>query len=171
MEPFDADSVGAQGKLPALRKCKACGFTLIELLVVIAIIALLVAILMPSLQQAQDLAKRAKCSVQLRSIGIAINMYADENEEWLPFAMGNPGILLMMHDDNVWRGVFPGGPHRLGLLYCQPPQGGRGPQHSSGSARNPIADCRLLISAPRSPRLGAQGAWDRRRTSSEKRRC
>ncbi len=98
------------------------GFTLIELLVVIAIIALLVAILMPSLQQAKELAQRAKCSIQLRSIGIAVNMYADENNEWLPFAIGNPGVGLMMHDDNVWWGVFPqGGPHRLGLLYCQPP--------------------------------------------------
>lgn len=52
-----------------------CGFTLIELLVVIAIIALLVSILLPSLNTARDLAKQALCSTHLKSIGTANQMY------------------------------------------------------------------------------------------------
>lgn len=61
------------------------GFTLIELLVVIAIIALLVSILLPSLKTAQELARRAICSTQLKSMGMGHNMYAhDFNESIVP---------------------------------------------------------------------------------------
>lgn len=61
------------------------GFTLIELLVVIAIIALLVSILLPSLKSAQELARRAICGTQLKSMGMGHNMYAsDFNESIVP---------------------------------------------------------------------------------------
>ena len=56
------------------------GFTLIELLVVIAIIALLLAVIMPSLQKAKDAAKRAVCLAHLHSLGISWITYADEND-------------------------------------------------------------------------------------------
>jgi len=60
------------------------GFTLIELLVVIAIIALLVSILLPSLNQAKELARRAVCQSNLRSLGLTYNLYAEENSRALP---------------------------------------------------------------------------------------
>ena len=53
------------------------GFTLIELLVVVAIIALLIAILLPSLGRARDRAKTSVCASNLRQLGIAYRMYAD----------------------------------------------------------------------------------------------
>ncbi|MFB3891173.1 MAG: type II secretion system protein [Phycisphaerae bacterium] len=59
-------------------------FTLIELLVVIAIIALLVAILVPSLQAARDLAKRMPCAANLRSMGLGVQTYTQESQEVLP---------------------------------------------------------------------------------------
>jgi prepilin-type N-terminal cleavage/methylation domain-containing protein len=64
-------------------------FTLIELLVVIAIIALLVAILMPSLKRAQDLAKSAKCKANLHQLGLAFIMFSSEHEERLPGVVGS----------------------------------------------------------------------------------
>jgi prepilin-type N-terminal cleavage/methylation domain-containing protein/prepilin-type processing-associated H-X9-DG protein len=59
---------------------KSKGFTLIELLVVIAIISLLVSILLPSLKKAQELAKRAVCSISLKNAGLAMNMYAEDSD-------------------------------------------------------------------------------------------
>ena len=60
-------------------------FTLIELLVVIAIFALLVAILMPSLQQAKILAGLAACKVPMRSLYVSLQGYAEEDNGRLPW--------------------------------------------------------------------------------------
>jgi prepilin-type N-terminal cleavage/methylation domain-containing protein/prepilin-type processing-associated H-X9-DG protein len=59
-------------------------FTLIELLVVIAIIALLLAILMPALQRVKEQAREQVCKSHLKSVGLAIVMYLDENEYTMP---------------------------------------------------------------------------------------
>ena len=55
-------------------------FTLIELLVVIAIIALLMAILIPSLNRAREQVKGVVCKTNLKNIHLAILMYAEDND-------------------------------------------------------------------------------------------
>jgi prepilin-type N-terminal cleavage/methylation domain-containing protein len=74
------------------REAPVCrrAFTLIELLVVVAIIALLVAILLPSLRAAREQARSAKCLANLRSIGQGIALYIDENREMLPGPLHPP---------------------------------------------------------------------------------
>ena len=68
------------------------GFTLIELLVVIAIIGLLVSILVPSISQAQKLAKRAACSANLNGIGKALALYQSTYDDRWPLISNVNGM-------------------------------------------------------------------------------
>ena len=97
------------------------GFSLIELLVVIAIMSLLIAILLPALNQAKIQAHRTACAANLRQVGVAIHMYAEDLGDTIPYGpsgrpvtgsnfytvTGNVTSLLSLED---------GAPVGLGLL-------------------------------------------------------
>jgi len=69
-------------------RMKRRGFTLIELLVVVAIIALLIAILLPSLGRARELSNRTYCAANCRGIMQSFNVYENDNSGAFPAVMG-----------------------------------------------------------------------------------
>ena len=85
---------------------KQKAFTLIELLVVISIIALLLSILMPSLQKAKELASASVCLNNQKSLTVAYRMYADDTNDKVPsIAFGYEGGWVDVPQDNAGTSV------------------------------------------------------------------
>src|SRR5581483_12416014 len=72
-------------------------FTLIELLVVIAIIGILAAMLLPALARSKGSAQNTQCSSNLRQLGMATRLYADDNNYRLPTAEALPSRPQLAH--------------------------------------------------------------------------
>jgi prepilin-type N-terminal cleavage/methylation domain-containing protein/prepilin-type processing-associated H-X9-DG protein len=83
-----------------ITNCGAGGFTLIELLVVIAIIAVLMAILMPTLNRAREQGKRASCLSNVKQMNLAWIMYADDNDDKI--VNGNTSTGAHNKDGTCW---------------------------------------------------------------------
>ncbi|MGI5819209.1 MAG: DUF1559 domain-containing protein [Armatimonadota bacterium] len=91
------------------------GFTLIELLVVIAIIAILAAILFPVFARAREQARKTVCSSNMRQLGLAAKMYAQDYDEWLPcdYYPGNSSTTSMRLVNQIMPYI-----KNMGVFYC-----------------------------------------------------
>ena len=81
------------------------GFTLIEVLVVVAIIALLTAILMPSLTKAREQARQVICLSNLKQILTATGMYQEDNDGWVPFGPAGKVVTFEGSDGRYYRSM------------------------------------------------------------------
>lgn len=106
------------GRKPSLfsscPKRRRHAFSLIELLVVIAIISLLVSILLPSLQQAKELARGVVCQTNLRNIGLAFAYYLEESGGDLP-----PGYAANINRPWYWYLGWNGDPTHKGEYWSR----------------------------------------------------
>jgi len=86
---------------------RQCAFTLIELLVVIAIIALLMAILLPSLNRAKESARTVVCASNLRQLGTTFHLYAADNQGSIPRYEYGAGTYRILLSDQWYRFYYP----------------------------------------------------------------
>jgi len=93
------------------------GFTLIELLVVMVIIALLIGLLLPALSRAKEEARKTQCRSNMRQMGMAMMMYANDNGGWSTEMGGHIHLRANNTDGRPWDSPFAVGGTRFGASY------------------------------------------------------
>jgi prepilin-type processing-associated H-X9-DG protein len=112
------------------RRIKSAGLTLVELMVVVAMTALLSAIMLPALSTAKEKTRRAVCKNNIHQLLQVLEMYADENEQFLPSCGDDKGYYhsIVLSDAVFTNLVDMAGSSNI--LYC--------PNIAFGSSPNPV---------------------------------
>lgn len=112
-EPAGPRGITPAGPLATLFQRKyamrnAHGFTLVELLVVISIIVLLIAILLPAMQQARETAKAAVCLSNVRQLSTAAASYAADHKGHLPYQHGRDLLVRNARESPTYAAAYDG---------------------------------------------------------------
>ena len=122
---------------------KSQRFTLIELLVVIAIIAILAAILLPALQSAREKGRAATCTNNLKQIGLAVSVYGDIYDGFMPTCNRSMGQWTKAGQRNLGENGFI---HFTGILQKNISAGNNGNIHSHLPQLSPFGELVKLCS-------------------------
>jgi prepilin-type N-terminal cleavage/methylation domain-containing protein/prepilin-type processing-associated H-X9-DG protein len=91
----------------AFAATRRSGFTLIELLVVVSVLGLLLALVLPAVQQVRGLARRSMCQSNLRQWALAAQMYADTHDGLLPYRGQGIQPTTRLDDMDDWFNALP----------------------------------------------------------------
>ncbi len=138
------------------------GFTLVELLVVIAIIGVLIALLLPAVQQAREAARRMQCSNNFKQLGVAFHNYHDTHgsfpygyldygstdfhardcwmQQIMPYIEQGPAYDKYMAWNGTWVMDTPGEIRDLAVPTLQCPSDGASPAYGGSGSRRSDAD-------------------------------